>query len=419
MKRESLFREEALAASRVQWLGEILLIRPMTLRLLTGVAALLALLVAGLFFLGSYTKRNSVSGQLMSDLGEVKVYPPQAGVVLKKLVREGQPVRQGDVLYIVSSERQTANRDDIQQSISQQVARRQQSLREELAQTRRVQQDEEAALRKRIDALQAEQGNVKRQLSSQRNRVELAEDAFKRGAQLFEQGFVSKEVMQQKQADLLDQRLRLQALERDEISVSRELLTARNELTSQPLRQHNQLAQIERMLANTEQEWTESEAKRRIAVTAPESGIATAVTAEVGQAIDGGKPIVSIMPQGAQLQAHLYAPSRAIGFVRRDDQVLLRYQAFPYQKFGHAQGVIVSISQTALPVNEFTGSPGPANNTEPLYRITVKLARQSINAYGTPQALQAGMQVEADILQERRRLYEWVLEPLYSLTGKL
>ncbi len=59
------------------------------------------------------------------------------------------------------------------------------------------------------------------------------------------------------------------------------------------------------------------------------------------------------------------------------------------------------------------------SNGEPLYRITVVLARQTITAYGKPQPLQAGMLVDADIVQEKRHLYEWVLEPLYSLTGKL
>jgi membrane fusion protein len=29
------------------------------------------------------------------------------------------------------------------------------------------------------------------------------------------------------------------------------------------------------------------------------------------------------------------------------------------------------------------------------------------------------MLLDADILQEKRRLYEWVLEPLYTLSGKL
>jgi len=32
--------------------------------------------------------------------------------------------------------------------------------------------------------------------------------------------------------------------------------------------------------------------------------------------------------------------------------------------------------------------------------------------------LQAGMQLEADVELETRRLYEWVLDPLYTLTGK-
>ena len=56
---------------------------------------------------------------------------------------------------------------------------------------------------------------------------------------------------------------------------------------------------------------------------------------------------------------------------------------------------------------------------EPLYRITVDLSAQTIMAYGEARPLQIGMQLEADIMQERRKLYEWVLEPLISITGKL
>ncbi|MFC0131557.1 HlyD family secretion protein [Massilia eurypsychrophila] len=120
------------------------------------------------------------------------------------------------------------------------------------------------------------------------------------------------------------------------------------------------------------------------------------------------------------MQAHLYAPSRAIGFIRPEDNVLLRFQAFPYQKFGHTRGKVASISRTALLTNELAGvANGATGYTEPVYRITVILDRQAIVAYGTARPLQAGMLVDADILQERRKLYEWVLEPIYSLTGKL
>ncbi len=62
---------------------------------------------------------------------------------------------------------------------------------------------------------------------------------------------------------------------------------------------------------------------------------------------------------------------------------------------------------------------GKAGQGEPFYRITVKLARQAITAYGKPEALKPGMLLEADVLGEKRRLIEWVFEPLYSLKGKV
>jgi membrane fusion protein len=119
-------------------------------------------------------------------------------------------------------------------------------------------------------------------------------------------------------------------------------------LTNLAHKQQKQLAQIEREIVNTKQELTESEAKRRLVIVAPETGIATAISAEVGQAVDTSKPLVSVVPDGAILQAHLYAPSNTVGFVKTGDTVLLRYQAYPYQKFGHAEGTVLSVSRTAI-----------------------------------------------------------------------
>jgi membrane fusion protein len=106
--------------------------------------------------------------------------------------------------------------------------------------------------------------------------------------------------------------------------------------------------------------------------------------------------------------------------VRAGQQVLLRYRAYPYQKFGHYRGVIKSVSRSAiepaeLPSMYAAGTSGSA--AEPLYRITVALARQDVTAYGRPVPLQPGMQLDADVLLERRRLIEWVFDPIFTLTG--
>jgi membrane fusion protein len=73
---------------------------------------------------------------------------------------------------------------------------------------------------------------------------------------------------------------------------------------------------------------------------------------------------------------------------------------------------VLAISRAALAASSVRGdSPGP------LYQVLVSLEAQDVIAYGEPRDLRAGMAVEADVLLETRRLYEWVLEPLLSLTG--
>jgi membrane fusion protein len=75
---------------------------------------------------------------------------------------------------------------------------------------------------------------------------------------------------------------------------------------------------------------------------------------------------------------------------------------------------VLRVSRSAI-----TPAGGEAQNAEPYYRVLVALDEQSIIAYGKQEPLRPGMRLDADILGERRKLYEWVLEPLYSLRGKM
>ena len=111
--------------------------------------------------------------------------------------------------------------------------------------------------------------------------------------------------------------------------------------------------------------------------------------------------------------------------VRPGQRVLLRYDAYPYQKFGHYEGTVTSVSRATVSPGELAGLPAAteagglaADAGEPVYRVTVALDRQTANAYGAPAALQPGMTVQADVLIESRRVWEWVLDPLYALTGR-
>jgi len=422
MANQPLFRRAALDAQKPKSCGEILLVRPLSYRLLSLAALVCTLAIVALFTWGSYTKRSSVTGQLVPSAGLLRIYPPQTGIVGKKLVAEGQSVKAGDTLYLISSERQSSTLGSVFASVSEQLGARQESLTRELERTRQLQREEQEGLTRQVAALRSELEKIDSLLEGQRARVALAEETSGRYQSLLEQDYISREQRQQKREELLDQQTRLKSVEREQIALRRELGTRQESLDALRFKHANQLAQIERVISSTSQELSESEGRRMLAITAPIDGTATAVVAEVGQAVDGRRPLLSIVPAGSQLEAQLYAPSRAVGFVRPGAQVLMRYQAYPYQKFGHARGTVVSVARTALPGSEISSllAPGAeAQGSEPLYLISVALEQQSINAYGVAQPLQAGMLLEADVLQESRKLYEWVLEPLFSLSGKL
>ncbi|QJI30069.1 HlyD family efflux transporter periplasmic adaptor subunit [Pseudomonas sp. ADAK18] len=419
---DRLFRSAASDAQRVKWLGEIVLIRPTSFAFLTVFALAMLGVVGGFFIWGSYTKRSTVSGQLVPASGQIKVRTPQTGVVLEKFVAEGQAVVLGDPLLSISSERYGSGADPVQARVSYQLKQRRESLDDELQKTWQLHQSERDSLSSKVATLRNELTNLAAQLASQRERVALADDASSRYQELMQKGYISMDQFQQRQAELLGQRQALQSLDRERTSITQQLTERRNELAGLDTRQANELAPIRRQLSGIEQELAESEAKRTLLITAPGSGIATAVLAEVGQTVDPSRTLLSIMPRDSQLQAELYAPSKSVGFIRPGDAVLIRYQAYPYQKFGQYQAQVLSISRTAVPSADLAVMagevPGLSRNGEQLYRLRVQLNEQSVMAYGKPQPLQSGMLLDADILQESRRLYEWVLEPLYSLTGK-
>jgi membrane fusion protein len=416
---QRLFRDEALAAQRTQLLGQIVLTPRISTLWLSLVAAALALAVVLFLALGSHTRRVTVTGQLMPAGGLIRVHTPQAGVVLEKRVADGQVVRKGELLYVLSSDRQGDGARELQADIARQVGVRKGSLEQEIERSRQVQDGELASLQRRADTLRAEAGAIAAQIEQQKTRLAIAEDTRRRYQGLADQDYIAREELLQKEIDLTEQRSRLRGLERDALGVQRELGQVQQEQVATRLRHANLVAQLEREVSSTDQQLTEVESRRRVRITAPEAGRATLVVSEVGQMVDTSQTLVTLVPTDGELLARLYAPSSSIGFVRPGDPVLLRYQAFPYQKFGQQEGTVETVSTSAVHPTELTGLPttGLAPG-EPVFAIHVRLKSSTLLANGEPRPLQAGMQLEADILQERRRLYEWMLEPLFSVTRR-
>lgn len=415
----SLFRPEVVEGRRQQWLGSIQLIRPVSLAVLTAFVAATAVATITYLSLGEYTRKARVSGYLVPDRGVIRLVPPQAATVVERRVEEGQSVKRGDVLFVLSMERATLQ-GDTQAAVQASLAARERSLKQSTDHQQRLQQAQSAALQRQIADMRRELGQMEAEAALQAQRLTLAQQAQARLESLRNDNFVSSAQVQTKAEEVLGLRAQLQGLERQRAAQQREIGNLESELRELPLRMQAQQGELERDLAVVAQRSAENEA--RLVVRAPEDGVVTAVVAERGQPATPGVALASLVPADAKLQAHLFAPSSAVGFVHADQSVQLRYQAYPYQKFGHQAGQVLQVSRTPLQAAELAGLSLPersVDDREPLYRITVALDRQAVQAYGRAQPLTPGMQLDADVMLDRRRLIEWIFEPLLSVTGRV
>jgi membrane fusion protein len=448
----TLFRKQVLDTPDQRNYGELVLNRSLSSWTIVWCALAMSIGIIAFLCLGHYTRRVNATGLLMPENGLLRVFSPSGGIVAERLVSEGAQVKKGQLLFVVADVRGLASAEvapvppaapavaasglnaavhpasgqainiapNFANAIAESIAMRLSTLEAERAQTERSLMQSQTALKDKITRLQVEREALQKEIALYKLREESSRQRLTQDQSLAQSQFLSAQAVQQRQDELTSAQAALSSASRSALVLERDQTDAKNELAQIPLRLSAQMAGFAQRKATIEQESTESRVRMRVAVVAPEDGLVTAILSEAGSAV-GTQPLATILPAGSQLQAQLFVAGRSAGFVEAGQQVRIRYQAFPYQKFGQFTGLVSYVSKAQLTQESMPlGAPPPLQADGPgVYRVTVKLDSQTIMAYGKSQALVAGMVLEADIKQDTRSLIEWIFEPVYSIKGKL
>jgi len=216
---------------------------------------------------------------------------------------------------------------------------------------------------------------------------------------------VQMQVMQQQQAS---EELQLQVLQ-----THGRLQALASESTNALLQGFQHSERLAAELAELRQRRLRLEAEQGTLVRAPLAGSVGSINVQPGMNVQSRQSVLSLLPSGSRLQAELLVPSTAIGFLEESQYVKLRFDSFPYQKFGVQ---VAKVLQVNLSMDQVR-SGEPAGRS--VYRTLAELDKQSISAYGREIPLRPGMSFVADVVLEERSLLEWLLEPLYSIKGNL
>ena len=411
-----LFRQEAIDAQREKLLGEVSLARPVPLWIFTVVALAFALGLVAFSVWGEYARRERVDGFLALDSGAARLLAPEAGVVAEILAKEGDEVESGQPLIRLSFERGTASGVTSGALVQKEISERIAGLEREQVQARQLGAQQAEILRRKVDDLQRELVQFDAEIKAQQNRLASSRNEFQRAEELYKDKFYSESKLIEFRNNVLDQQVKLEAARRQRAGVERELSSAKAELPTVEMKVRTQIDQIRRQMSELQQGSVQEEAKRENVIRAPLAGVVTNIAATRGEAVADEAPLAVIVPKGSGLHAQLLVPTRAIGFVQPGQEVVLRYDAFPFQRFGQYRGTVERVSRTVWSPGE---KVGPVTVKEPVYRVDVRIDGQHVTSGDQKLALRPGMSVNADILPEKRTVWEWVFEPILSLKERL
>ncbi len=411
--RRPLFRQEVIEfqQNNRQW-GRVVPLQPLSTRLMVWCIAAAVLAVVAFLFFAQYARKETASGYLMPVAGTAKVFAPQPGTISAVYVDQGDSVEKGQPLLTVLTSQIAGGGEDVNATILNTLNQQKQALTAQIVVEVQRTDSERERLTAQTQALKAQLSRFDAELAIQNARIRLLEKTVAAGAELRGKGLVSEVDQRHREEMLLEQQQGLISLNQQLADRQNQLTEVRFNLEQLPFTRADKIQAMRNELSATEQRIAEVNGRSSYIVRAPIGGRISLMQASVGQPADPKRLELQIVPSDSPLQAELFIPVRAIGFVEVGQDVRILYDAFPYQRFGTYHGRIVKVSRTVVMNADITA---PVTLNEPAYRATVALDQPDVVDHGKKIPLQPDMSLRADIVLEKRTLVDWILNPILSV----
>ncbi len=373
----------------------------------------------------------------IAPIGETKIIQsPEVGIVRRILVGEGQKVAKGQVLITLDPTMSAAEAAQARVALlsAQLDAARNQAIIDALdgkgfrfvapaAASAAEVETHRGLARARLGQIEAmvatgrsdrgaaasASAEAQAQVRKLEQSLPLLEQQIAANEAMAAKGYVSKLRVVEMRRQLISERQDLTAARATVAKLGQQSLSA----TSMSIKTREEArAQVLQELVKAQDEVrarTEEVAKANLRssfreLRAPVSGTVSQLQVHTeGGVVEGAKPLLSLVPDHARLEAEVMVDNSDIGFVRTGMPVKVKLQAFPYTRYGMIPGTVVGIAPEAVQVKE--GQP-------PVYKARIALDRGYVVANGAQVPLRPGMIASADIVTGKRTLLSYLVGPV-------
>jgi len=415
-----LFRKEVNEHQQNHWAGKALLLAGWPVWVVTSLTALFLIALLSFLIFSNYTRRINVSGEVITQPHSINLFSPEQGVVTNLMVETGKTVKKGQPLYQIDVSRVTQagnvstttlsainkQRDQIDTIITQLQNNKRttlDNLQQQLDQyekAHKVSQDMVASAQQGLDAMKQSMQNY---------------GAYQR------KGLINTDQLNNQRYLFYQQQTSFQSLNTQSIQESLQITNLRSELVTRAADFDNQISQYGVQRNDLDRQLAEADAKGSLLITAPTDGKISSLSVTPGQMVNAGDSLAQLVPaKNSPFFLVAWLPNESVPYVKPGEEINIRYEAYPFEKYGQFPGRVESVSSAPVSeqeLNSYSSAPKNPNGTVsgPYYKVIVSLDKSQLNWHGETLNLSSGMKAESTMFLEKRPLYQWMLSPYYSM----
>jgi multidrug efflux pump subunit AcrA (membrane-fusion protein) len=330
---------------------------------------------------------------LIPETGAGPIQSPRQGIINRVIVEEGQPVKAGEELFVLSSD-EIGDRDAQLRTLTEDLRTKQESLNRN-----------ESAYAAQLGFKTTEIELAKSEVKFRENHMQTSRELVMRMEKLAKQGG-------QSEVDLIKLKLDLAESEKDLSVAKRTLQQAtldRERMETEYARQRGEeQAEIERLKVRIGalKKDLENVQQNLLAVRSPYEGVVISMDQRTaGSFVQQGQVLCQLAPKGSKPRARMMLNEAGVPKLAVAQRVRYFFEAFPYQRYGTITGKVDWISPSAVTTTE--GSRFVALGSLDSYEISSRA--------GQALPLRLGMKGDAHVIVGGRTLIEYAFEPIRRL----
>ena len=426
MENNGLFRQEAINYQKAKWMGKALLIKGYSSWFVFLLSIIFIIIFIFAVIFGTYTRRINVPGEITTQPRAINLFSTQQGFIINSHVKVGDKVKKGDPIYELDVS-QTTQLGNVTQKTIESINNQIKNISEIIETLKENKQITLNALKQQIDEYNKfHQDSLLLVKNAEKGMSEMYE-SMQNYADYQKKGLINNEQFNNQRYLYYQQQNSYQFLQNQIIQENLSIIQLNSELVTKIADFDNKISEYQFQLNALQRQLTEVNAKGTLIISAPSDGRIESLSVTDGQMVKTDDSLAQLIPANTDsYYLVLWAPNESVPYISVNDKINIRYEAYPYQKFGQFSGKIMSISKVPASSQEmstYSSSPLSQNNVnyQAYYKVMVSLDKQQMAKFNNKIKLTNGMKADITLFLEKRPIYQWMLSPFYdiqkSITG--